>query len=184
MRKFIRFFLTGPGAILMVLAIAITVAWIIQKGQAKQRAEAEKRQIQRPLGQVKPSEAVDQSKASKEVILSNKRLNPPTGSEAAARAPAQVSFPAAAPIERVALPTLVSFYAQVAATPSPTPEAPPRPKAPLAWLPPSIFIPCALVNAVNSSHINTPVVGEVTRDVVQNNDGVRHLINRPCRNTR
>jgi hypothetical protein len=95
----------------MVLAIAITVAWIIQKGQAKQRAEAEKRQIQRPLGQVKPSEAVDQSKASKEVILSNKRLNPPTGSEAAARAPTQVSFPAAAPIERVALPTLVSFYA-------------------------------------------------------------------------
>lgn len=83
MRKFIRFFLTGPGAILMVLAIAITVAWIIQKGQAKQRAEAEKRQVQRPLDQVKPSETVDQSKASKEVILSNKRLNPPTGSEAA-----------------------------------------------------------------------------------------------------
>ena len=26
MRKFIRFFLTGPGAILIVLAIAITVA--------------------------------------------------------------------------------------------------------------------------------------------------------------
>ena len=36
------------------------------------------------------------------------------------------------------------------------------------WLPPSIFIPCALVNTVNSSHINTPVVGEVLRDVYQN----------------
>jgi hypothetical protein len=44
------------------------------------------------------------------------------------------------------------------------------------WLPPSIFIPCALVNAVKSSHINTPLVGGVTRDVVQNNDGVSHVI--------
>jgi hypothetical protein len=36
------------------------------------------------------------------------------------------------------------------------------------WLPPSIFIPCVLVNTVESSHINTPVVGEVLRDVYQN----------------
>ncbi len=43
-------------------------------------------------------------------------------------------------------PTLISFYAEVAATPS-------------------IFIPCALVNTVNSSQINTPVLGEVTDDV-------------------
>jgi hypothetical protein len=39
---------------------------------------------------------------------------------------------------------------------------------PLAWLPPGVFIPCALVNTVESSHINTPVVGEVLRDVCQN----------------
>ena len=45
-------------------------------------------------------------------------------------------------------------------------------KAPATWLPPGTFIPCALVNTVESSHINTPVVGEVLRDVYQNG----HLI--------
>jgi hypothetical protein len=174
MRGIIRFFTTGPGAILVVILLVTTVAWFIYRGQEKQRAEAEKHQVQRPLGQVKPSGAVDQSQASKEVILSTKRLNSPPASDAATRMP--VSFPATTPAPRLALPTLVSFYAQVAATPSPTPETPKEPKAPLAWLPPSIFIPCALVNTVNSSHLNTPVVGEVIRDVVQNNDGVPHVI--------
>jgi len=63
---------------------------------------------------------------------------------------------------------LVSFYAQV---PMPTPSPTPVPEAasrPLAWLPPGTFIPCALVNTVESSHINTPVVGEVLCDMYQN----------------
>jgi hypothetical protein len=174
MKRLLRFFTTGPGAVLVVIAIALTVAWYIYRGQEKQQAEANKRQVQRALGQVRPSATVDQSQASKEVILSRQRLNPPPPSEAPT--PLPVSFPTPGQ-QRVALPTLVSFYAQVAATPSPTPEAPPpEPKAPLVWLPPSIFIPCSLVNTVESSHINTPVVGEVTRDVIQNNDGVSHVI--------
>jgi hypothetical protein len=174
MKRLLRFFTTGPGAVLVVIAIALTVAWYIYRGQEKQQAEANKRQVQRALGQVRPSASVDQSQASKEVILSRQRLNPPTPGEAPT--PLPVSFPTPGQ-QRVALPTLVSFYAQVAATPSPTPEAPPpEPKAPLVWLPPSIFIPCSLVNTVESSHINTPVVGEVTRDVIQNNDGVSHVI--------
>jgi hypothetical protein len=174
MKRLVRFFTTGPGAVLVVIAIALTVAWYIYRGQKKQQAEANKRQVQRALGQVRPSATVDQSQASKEVILSRQRLNPPPPGEAPT--PLPVSFPTPGQ-QRGALPTLVSFYAQVAATPSPTPEAPPpEPKAPLVWLPPSIFIPCSLVNTVESSHINTPVVGEVTRDVVQNNDGVSHVI--------
>ena len=71
-----------------------------------------------------------------------------------------------------ALPTLVTFYAQVAATPSPTPTPAAERRQPEYWLPPSMFIPCTLVNTVESSHINTPVVGEVTRDCYQNG----HLI--------
>ena len=42
MRKFIRFFITGPGVVLVVVGIAITVAWIIKRGQDRQRTEAEK----------------------------------------------------------------------------------------------------------------------------------------------
>ena len=76
MTKFIRFFITGPGVVLVVVGIAITVAWIIKQGQDRQRAEAEKHQVQRPLGQVKPSENVDASQASKESVLSNRRLSP------------------------------------------------------------------------------------------------------------
>jgi len=69
----------------------------------------------------------------------------------------------------------VSFYQAVTPTPTPTP-APRQVKDVTAWLPPGIFIPCALVNTVESSHINTPVVGEVIRDVVQKNSGVSHVI--------
>ena len=171
MRRLLRFFLFGPGAVLVVVGIAIGVAYLIKEGQDKQRAEAEKHQVHRPLGQVKPSEAIDKSTAPKEVVLSNQRLNPAVGSGQDIQA-VQQPAPAFASTQRAALPQLVSFYAQVQSpVPSPAPQ-PERRKDPQAWLPPGVFIPCALVNTVESSHINTPVVGEVLRDVYQNG----HLI--------
>jgi hypothetical protein len=77
--KFIRFFITGPGVVLVVVGMAITVAWIIKQGQDKQRAF---------------------NTAAQTLPIPN--------------TPASVSA------RPVVLPTLVSFYAQVAATPSPT----------------------------------------------------------------
>jgi hypothetical protein len=47
------FFFFGPGAVLVVVGIVIGVAYLIKEGQDKQRAEAEKHQVHRPLGQVK-----------------------------------------------------------------------------------------------------------------------------------
>jgi hypothetical protein len=149
---------------LVVVGIIIAVAGIIREGQEKQRLEAEKHQVQRPLGQVKPSDAVDKSTAPKEVVLADRKLNPPTKPEQVTQTTTFV------PPRQLAqaLPSLVSFYAQVSSpAPSPTP-VPVERKDPQAWLPPSIFIPCALVNTVESSHINTPVIGEVLRDVYQN----------------
>ena len=172
MRKWIRFFLFGPGSILVVIGVVIGVAGIIHQGQEKQRIAAEKHQVQRPLGQVKPSEAVDKSTAPKEVILSNKRIVPGNTSEQITPAQTQVVSLPNAPSQRQ-LPQLISFYAQLPpTTPSPTPTAEASQKTVTAWLPPGMFIPCALVNTVESSHINTPVVGEVLRDVYQNG----HLI--------
>jgi len=170
--KLIRFFFTGPGAVVVVVAVILGVGEIIREGQERQKAEAEKRQVQRPLGQVKPSETLDKSTAPKELILSNKRIAPAITSDQPAPAQTQVVPLPNAPSQRP-LPQLISFYAQVpGSSPSPTPPPEAARKAPTAWLPPGIFIPCALVNTVESSHINTPVVGEVLRDVYQNG----HLI--------
>jgi hypothetical protein len=171
MIRFLRFFYRGPGAILVVLAIALGVAAIIKNGQDKQRAELEKRQAQRELGKVNPQTEIDKSQASKEVILSDRRLNPGNRTAQPELSPAYITqAPSAVP--RSALQQLVSFYTQVPSpSPSPTPE-PSKPKEATIWLPRGIFIPCALVNTVESSHINTPVVGEVIRDVFQNG----HLI--------
>lgn len=176
MTRFVRFFLKGPGAILIVVGFILGVGWMVKRGQDKERAEAAKHQVQRQLGQVKPSDQVDKATAPKEVVLYNNRLqSPPTGDQPQpAQQPVQVVKTPA--VERQqALAPLVSFYQAVAPIPTPTPAAP-QPKAVTAWLPPGIFIPCALVNTVESSHINTPVVGEVIRDVFQKNSGVPHVI--------
>ena len=58
MVKLIRFFLTGPGAVVLVVAIILGVGEIIHEGQERQKIEAEKRQVQRPLGQVKDRKSV------------------------------------------------------------------------------------------------------------------------------
>jgi hypothetical protein len=175
MRRFVRFFLTGPGAILVVVLFILGAGWIIKSGQDKERAEALKRQVQRELGQIKPGDQVDKATAPKEVILSNNRLETPPAGEQAQQAPPPQVVHTQEPAHQPALSPLVSFYQAVAPTPTPTP-APPQVKDVTAWLPPGIFIPCALVNTVESSHINTPVVGEVIRDVVQKNNGVSHVI--------
>ena len=175
MRRFVRFFLTGPGAILVVVLFILGVGWIIKSGQDKERAEALKRQVQRELGHVKPSDNIDKATAQKEVILSNNRLQPPPAGEQAQQAPPPQVVHLQEPAHQPALSPLVSFYQAVAPTPTPTPP-PPQVKDVTAWLPPGIFIPCALVNTVESSHINTPFVGEVIRDVVQKNNGVSHVI--------
>jgi hypothetical protein len=170
--KLLRFFLTGPGAVVLVVAVILGVGEIIHKGQERQKTEASKRQVQRPLGQVKPSETVDKSTAPKEVILSNNQIVSAQSSEQPAPTQKQ-AVPVANALSQRPLPQLISFYTQVPrSSPSPTASPTTIQKTPNGWLPPATFIPCALVNTVESSHINTPVVGEVLRDVYQNG----HLI--------
>ena len=137
MRRFVRFFVTGPGAILIVVAFILGIGWIVKRGQDKERAEAAKRQVQRQLGQVKPSGQVDKATAPKEVLLYDNRLqSPPVGE--LPQAPQVVKTPA---IERQQpLASLVSFYQAAAPTPTPTLAAP-QPKDVTAWLPPRDFHP-------------------------------------------
>src|ERR1700745_3818068 len=120
MRRVLRFFYRGPGVVLVVAIAAIAVAGIIHDGQERQKAQELKRQVQRPLGQVKPSDPVDKSSAPKEVLLSDRRIIPGSRSEQTV-----ATQPASLPVSTThpgPLPALVSFYAQVSTpVPSPTP---------------------------------------------------------------
>jgi hypothetical protein len=163
--KFVRFFYPGQaGFLLIIVGSIVTVGWLISKSRDKQEAINASKQVTRDLGTVNPSASVDQSVAQKETVISNRSLVPVTKTEPnPAPQYTQVQTP---PTKAPQLQTLVSFYTPVVTpTPSPTPQERQKPEI---WLPPSMFIPCALVNTVESSHINTPVVGEVTRDCYQN----------------
>jgi hypothetical protein len=122
--KLVRFFLTGPGAVVLVVAVILSVGEIIHKGQERQKTEADKRQVQRPLGQVKPSETVDKSTAPKEVVLSNKQIVSAKSSGQPTSTPTQ-AFPIANALSQRPLPQLISFYAQVPGS-SPSPTALPK----------------------------------------------------------
>lgn len=175
MKGILKFFVTGPGAILSVIALGLSVCWMINSGRERLEAELRKHQVERPLGKINPSDEVDQTKAQKETLLSDKSVVPAKkGDQTQLAEKVPVSFTQTKQGGNAsALPQLVSFYAQLLPTPTPTPTPPPpRPKPVEIWLPRGTFVACALVNTVESSHINTPVVGEVTRDVYQNG----HLI--------
>jgi hypothetical protein len=161
--KFIRFFYRGPGLLLVVVGGIVVIGWMIQRGAEKRQTAKTTTAKNQEVGQLHPTSSVDTSVAPKESELSKTRLTPPrTESE-----PVQTKPVFNAIQQPRALPTLVSFYTQVTATP-PVEKPKKKTEPEQLWLPPSIFIPCALVNTVNSSHINTPVVGEVLRDIWQN----------------
>jgi len=154
--------------------VGLTIAWLIKQVQDQKREKEARKQIQRPLGQIKPSESVDKSAAPKEIILSDRRLDTTHRMEQSLPT-SESQAPSQANVQHPSLVTLVSFYTAVP-TPSPTPASSVLRKPPTIWLPRGIFISCALVNTVESSHIDTPVVGEVLHDVYQKNNGKSHLI--------
>jgi hypothetical protein len=124
------------------------------------------------MGTLAPKTAVEPAAPPKEVSLDKRELQPAFRSETAPPQPQQSPIQNSVP---VALPTLVAFYTQVTDTPTPTPTPAPTPTptpAPEVWCPPSRFIPCVLVNSVNSSTgMDTPVVGKVSHDVICLNPG-------------
>jgi hypothetical protein len=167
--KLIRFFTRFPGALLPVIGAGLLVAWYISEQRAKQQQTGPG--VQRELGKVKPGATVPADQAPQEVVVENKKVVPIQPVEQSLPTVRSTPVPNAPALQ---LPALVSFYVS-AATPTPAPQPTPKRK-PQLWLPRGIFIPCELVNTVESSHLDTPVVGEVIRDVYQRNNGVSHLI--------
>ena len=173
-QKIIRFFTTMPGAVLPLIGGLLVIAWFI----AEQRRHGGPANTgpQRELGQVKPASSVAPERAQQEEVVENRSVVPIQPvveklSQTGGTALPQKEEPRATPPP---VQSAVSFY--VSASPAPTPTPVVRKAPPKIWLPRGIFIPCALVNTVDSSHMDTPVVGEVIRDVWQRNDGTSHLI--------
>jgi Bacterial conjugation TrbI-like protein len=169
MQRALRFLTRPPGVILPIILGALVIGWYVSERRAKTLKASPG--VQRELGQVKPGASVPADKAPEAVIVENRQLAPIQGLEQTPTIPKTTQVGTAP--ARPQLPTLVSFYTSAAPTPTPPP---PRKRPPQIWLPRGIFIACELVNTVESSHMDTPVVGEVIRDVYQRNNGSSHLI--------
>ena len=173
-QKIIRFFTTMPGALLPLIGGLLVIAWFIAEQRSHQGPS--NTGPRRELGQVKPVASVPADRAQQEEVVENRSVIPvqpvverqPQPQGAALQEKEEPKAPPP-PVQ-----SAVSFY--VSASPAPTPTPVVRKAPPKIWLPRGIFIPCALVNTVDSSHMDTPVVGEVIRDVWQRNNGTSHLI--------
>ena len=172
-QKIIRFFPTMPGALLPLIGGLLVIAWFVAEQRGHQGPSTGP---QRELGAVKPVASVPADRAQQEEVVENRSVIPvqpvverqPQPQRAALGEKEEPKAPPP-PVQ-----SAVSFY--VSASPAPTPTPVVRKAPPKIWLPRGIFIPCALVNTVDSSHMDTPVVGEVVRDVWQRNNGTSHLI--------
>jgi type F conjugative transfer system protein TrbI len=171
MKRALEFFYKGPGVIIIIIATIVGVgAWMRHKQDEKAKV-IEAKEAKHEMGTLDPKTNVEPAAPPKEVSLDKRELQPAFRSETAPPPRPQQS-----PIQNgvsVGLPTLVAFYTQVSEVPTPTPvPAPTPPPAPEVWCPPSRFIPCVLVNSVNSSTgMDTPVVGKVSHDVICLNPG-------------
>jgi len=172
--KMIRFFTTMPGAVLPLVAGLLVVAWFVV--EQRRHGSPANTGPQRELGQVKPMTSVPADRAQQEEVVENRSVIPvqPVVEKLPQTGGAALPQKEEPKVSPPPVQSAVSFY--VSASPAPTPTPAVRKAPPKIWLPRGIFIPCALVNTVDSSHMDTPVVGEVIRDVWQRNDGNSHLI--------
>ena len=114
MKKAIEFFYKGPGAIILIAAVVISLGiWMRQK-QERKEATAAKQETKRELGTLNPKTATAPDAVPQEVKLDKRELAPAYRSEPAPTPQVPIVNNASAP-----LPTLVSFYAQVNETPTP-----------------------------------------------------------------
>jgi hypothetical protein len=173
-QKIIRFFTTMPGAVLPLIAGLLVVAWFVV--EQRRHGSPASTGPQRELGQVKPTASVPADRAQQEEVVENRSVIPvqPVAQKLPQTQGAALPEKEEPKVSPPPVQSAVSFY--VSASPAPTPAPAVRKAPPKIWLPRGIFIPCALVNTVDSSHMDTPVVGEVIRDVWQRNDGNSHLI--------
>lgn len=180
MIRFLKWFkrrevLLGAG----IVAICVTGHYL-KKAHDRHDAQTASHGVQRPLGHVDATTAVDKTKPPEERVLSNQPLLPSIEGNAPVPQPvAALSRQVAPAVQLAPSRTISMFYS--APTPTPTPaqeiqKVSAKKHEPRYWLPAGTPIPCQLVFAINSARMNGPVLGEVTENVYAINDGYQHLI--------
>jgi hypothetical protein len=160
--RIIGFIKTPAGAAIVFLLAMFTVFYFIREYRERNPDEEE---VANRLGQMSPEAAERDPNAplTSEWVTEGKldKFNPPADSAAPAPRPVVQQD---APAKSAALPQLVHLYNP--AKDKPTPADPIKP--PRTFAPPGTLIPCQLVITVDSSSLETPVVGVVTDDVWHN----------------
>ena len=159
--RIIGFFKTPAGAAILFLLAMFTFFYFVREYRERKARDAEGEGTN-VLGQMSPEENAPGESIKSEWVKEGQleKFNPPTeGTPPPKPEPQQ-----APPAQSAALPKLVHLYQQAKGTePAPAPAKPPR-----YFAPPGTLIPCQLVITVDSSSLETPVVGFVTNDVWHN----------------
>lgn len=161
------FFKTPAGAALLFLAAMFAFFYFVREHRERQALEAESGGDGSRLGQMSPEEtrADPGQPITSEWVKEGKldKFNPPASTEAPVPAPPARQ---AAPVAPGELPKLVHLYRAARAKD----EVPEPPKPPRTFAPTGTLVPCQLVITVDSSSLDTPVVGFVTDDVWHNGE--------------
>jgi hypothetical protein len=165
--------------IVVGLVLFCTAGFYARRANQRRDAQAKQNQSSKPLGHPYPETPVDPSKEPEEKTIYRGEEHPVPGSTPRPSVPQVASTPPPRINVAPAQPQLASYAFYEAPTPTPSPSATPasrKKREPRRWLTRFHPIRCQLVNTVESSHMNVPVIGLVTENVVEVNDGERHLI--------
>ena len=163
--RIIGFFKTPVGAGILFLVGMFVFFYFVRSYRENKAMEARSEEGVNVLGQMSPEEiGPDPDTPVKSEWVKEgeiEKFNPPP--DKVAPIPRQVVERTEAPT-KLALPSLVHLYQEAQDDPAePEPTKPPKTFAPTGML-----IPCQLVITVDSSSLQTPVVGFVTDDVWHN----------------
>ena len=159
--RIIGFFKKPAGAAILFLVAMFVFFYFVREYRERKALEAEG-EGRNVLGRMSPEETKPGESITSEWVKEGKldKFTPP----AETPPPPERETREPAPPKPAQLPKLVHLFQQPKAKePAPEPPKPPR-----HFAPPGILIPCKLVITVDSSSLETPVVGFVTDDVWHN----------------
>lgn len=174
-----RNLLIGSGAVAAVLAFGAWHAWqSVRESNAQRAKNAEANQVHRDVGKLHPETPVEPGKTSEVKELANQPVAPvPYSYASPSPTPPPTPQNPSVPV-RLAVATI--YHA-----PAPPPKAEsvqfqgerrPKKHDPKAWMARGGKLPCLLLNAVDSSDLNTPVQGVVASDVYETINGKPVLV--------